>query len=284
MASLGKAKKLISWCLYVDPDNLQRLPEYLMGLKCNQRAARMHFPDWKLRLYVDKTLDQCPEMADYVRDLAHYGTPEIDLVQCREDSNPMVERFRALLDDTVDVVLVRDVDSILSRTDADLVNAWLEDDDDDIDVFRYREYQMNCRWSMGGGMGGRTRAFASHLDHLDVVKKRGRNQDEGVLAQMLSHIPLERQREVITRMTCEGTYMMMDSMHKQPKDCTVLWAVPFFDGERGWGYECHPELRGATVPQVVEWCKGASIRREHTGAHYEHHRDTIVKKTEGWVR
>lgn len=279
-------RKLISWCLYVDPENLRRLPEYLVGLRCNQRAARRWFPGWKLRLYVNSSLNDQPEVAEFVRDVSQYGTPEIELVQCREGKNPMVERFRALLEPDVDVCLVRDVDSILSKSDADRINAWLADDESD--VFRYREYQMDCKWSMGGGMAGKNRAFVGHFSPNEApsTDKLGRGEDEPVLANMLKHIPQSRQTEQVTRMLENGVYLFYSGDPRTPPSKSeVLWPVPFFDCLNGYA-DNHPDqcwLRNATQQGIVKWCETTRIRREHTGGHYEHHRTTLIDNSE-WVR
>ena len=62
------------------------------------------------------------------------------MIQCRDGLNPMVERYRPLVDQTIDVCITRDVDSILSKSDMEKVESWLMDDNSD--VLRYREHKM----------------------------------------------------------------------------------------------------------------------------------------------
>jgi hypothetical protein len=194
--------KVISWCLYVHEYNVRRLPEYLVGLRCNQRGARWWFPGWKLRLYVDGSLESNSDVGEFVKHVALYGEPKIDIFQCREGINPMVERYLPCLDEQVDVCLTRDVDSILSKTDADIVSEWL--DNDDSDVLRYREYEMTCDLTMGGGVGVKNRALRGKNVAPPNTTKMGRGHDEYVLAKLLKHIPSERQTEILTRMTEDG--------------------------------------------------------------------------------
>jgi hypothetical protein len=172
-------RKVISWCLYVD--NFSRLPEYLAGLRCNQRAARWYFPDWKLRLYVNGSL--C--VKEFVNEVAQFGSPEIELVPCRDGANPMVERFRVFLDDSVDVSIVRDLDGILSKQDACRVNAWL--DDDQSNVLAYREHEMSYK-AMGGGIGIKHRAVRGNDLAIRVVHTQGRGQDEPLLDRFLQRM------------------------------------------------------------------------------------------------
>jgi len=271
-------RKVISWCLYLDPKNKKRLPEYLVGLRCNQRAARVWFPGWDLRLYIDETVENSEEVAQFVKDVTEFGCPKIEVRKCREGLNPMLERYRPFFDDDVAVCIARDIDSILSKTDADLVNRWLEQDE--FDVLRYREYQMPCKWSMGGGIAVKTRAFTGKPDFREVprIKLLGRGHDEPALAKILEHIPEQRQSQIVTRMLDNGVYCLYANDEQKAK---VLWNVPFFDWECGY-LPNEPEtawLAQASLSQVVKFCADYKIRREHIGSHYDHHRIKIVQNT-----
>lgn len=120
----------------------------------------------------------------------------------------MVERYRGLVEQDVDVCIVRDLDSILSKSDANRINAWLKDDGSD--VFRYREYRMAYEWSMGGGMAGENRAFVHEflVTTAPSTSQLGRNFDERILASMFEHIRFSRQTVVTTRMLKNGVYMI----------------------------------------------------------------------------
>ena len=277
-------RKIISWCFYVDPNNARRLPEYLLGLRCNQRAARMWFRDWELRLYIDETVRANPKVAEFIKSTTEYGWPSIEVIQCRAGVNPMVERYRPMLENDVAVCLARDIDSILSKTDADLVDKWLADDGSD--VLRYREYQMMCKWAMGGGVGVKTRAFKGvDIAEVPLITKQGRGHDESALAKMLMKIPEARQTEIITRMLLNGVYCFYQPDSANTKEAKVLWPTPFFDCYNGYADNKRENwrLKDASHDVVVLFCEEAKIRREHMGGHWDHHRDALVNGSQ-WVR
>ena len=131
---------------------LIRLPEYLIGLRYNVKAAEKWFPDWELRLYIDKSVQNNLVLKSFVQKIATSSkTHPIQLIQCRDGLNPMVERYRPLVDQTIDVCITRDVDSILSKSDMEKVESWLMDDNSD--VLRYREHKQSENGGMGGGIG-----------------------------------------------------------------------------------------------------------------------------------
>lgn len=55
---------------------------------------------------------------------------DIEMIDCREGMHPMIERYLPLYDDTVEVFLARDVDSILSQADSVIVSDWLTKEHD----------------------------------------------------------------------------------------------------------------------------------------------------------
>ena len=275
--------KVISWCLYIDSDNINRLPEYLFGLRCNQRAARVWFPGWKLRLYIHASVRISPAVWKYVDEIASYGYPKIELIDCDVGKNPMTERYRPFVDDSVDVCIVRDLDSILSKVDADMVNQWLNNDN--MDVLRYREYQQEKSRAMGGGIG--IKCKITHDKKLvDSTSFGRRGYDECKLEHFLkNNTDYTRHIEVLTRMTMFGVYCLYNN---NINNATILWTVPFYDTIYGLacnqlGYEY---LECASIRQIVEHVKDLSIKREHIGAHYDHHNQTIIAfaTTHGWIR
>jgi hypothetical protein len=46
--------------------------------------------------------------------------------------HPMVERYHVFFDSNIHVSVVRDVDSILTKLDADIVNNWINDERYDV--------------------------------------------------------------------------------------------------------------------------------------------------------
>jgi hypothetical protein len=275
--------KVISWCFYVDCKNLERLPEYLVGLKCNQRAARLWFPDWKLKMYIDpKTKTDYPSVYQYVNEIAQYGEPPIELIDCRPDSHPLIERYRPFFDSDVSVCIARDVDSILSKTDADIVNVWINEKD--FDVLQYLEHWMSSRSIMGGGVGFKRNAVVAESiqKHYYSKEDRSRGFDEDIIAAILLEcVPKSRWKSYTTRMTNLGIYYLKKMDNTLPIDSTILWPVPFFDTSSGYAYE-YPGLKWLEtekdVGKITDYAKTVTIRREHTGSHWEQHHKTISDK------
>lgn len=287
--------KIISWCFYIDKDNenthmtLTRLPEYLMGLKCNQRAARLWFPEWKLRLYFDEEVKTIsPEIWNLVQDISIYGSPEIELVPCRPGHHPMIERYRPFIEEKDGVCIVRDLDSILSKTDADLVNLWLANQNSDL--LSYEEYLMSN--TMGGGVGIKMNRVKYSPSKGYTKHKNGRARDEPWLWQFLEENELLLNgTSYKTRMDCHGTYYIK-TRYVAPKVVTttavrkmkwieepVLWIVPFYDYYKGLFTETPLDFSS-----IVAQIRKLRIRPEHVGVH-RFHREEIIKKIHtGWCR
>ena len=84
-------RKVISWSLYINMDNLVRLPEYFCGLQYNIKAAEKWFPDWELRLYIDKSVEDNTMLKNAVDKIATSSkTHPIQVIKCRDGMNPMV--------------------------------------------------------------------------------------------------------------------------------------------------------------------------------------------------
>lgn len=296
--------RVISWCLYVDSSDVSRLPEYLVGLKCNQRAARLWFPGWELRLYVARSHPQENAVWEFVEKIAKHGDPVIRIIECDPEKHPMTERYRPFFDPNVRVCIVRDLDSILSKTDADLVNEWISDPQ--YDVLQYREYLMGNNSIMGGGVGFKTKglgplrgfkrcdkfqdqgdSFLTNLQdkYFNTPNKRGRNYDEIPLARcMLDLVFRHRWKTHVTRMTKTGAYYLMPKTGLAPRECEILWTVPFFDAEHAeaFRYPGMKFLETASLECIADYSENFPIRREHTGAHWSQHREAFSK--ERWFR
>lgn len=257
--------KIISWCLFVG--SLDRLPEYLIGLKCNQRAARRWFPGWELWLYIDESIKTNLEVYEFVKEIAEFGFPEIKLIDCFPNSNPMIQRYRPVYEKDV-IFIVRDLDSILSKSDADLVNAWVENEQSDI--LRYREYMMSSGLTMGGGYGLKTKSVNADIISFDYKNYRG--EDEIFSKQITNQISKERHTIIKTRMLINGIYCLNESI----ETATILWGIPFFYNIDGY-YENYS--RGYTIEELAKF----KIRREHCGFHYFHFREKIMENV-CWYR
>lgn len=297
---------MISWCLYVNNNDTSRLAEYLVGLRCNQEAARLFFPGWKLRLYVPQyflsengdgvnsedmeDFAKNRDVVEHVRGLSKQDPP-LELIAFRPGQNPMIERYRPFFDDidNVKACIVRDMDSILSKADADLVNAWLEDDTKD--VLWFREYLMQT-YPMGGGIGVKTRVMSGRkADMYLKCQDQGRGHDEPVLESVLCHCEENRITKVATRMLDNGVYCLyLGDENATARECPVLWSVPFFENETGRAseYPLFPtegehELLSffAPIKTIVSWCNWFPVKPQHL--YPQDYRDEVTHDLD-WVR
>lgn len=279
---------------------MERLPEYLAGLRCNQRAAKRWFPGWSLRLYISKLKAEGePELWSFIDEIAKFNDPPIEVYECDPNFHPTLERYRPFCDPTVALCIARDVDSILTKTDADIVNQWISDDR--YDVLQYREYMMNDDGIMGGGIGLKRSCFKLGCP-TEIVKKevtrfqsgelKGKGFDESSLAKFLkAYTDRPRWKSYITRMTEVGDYYLLpsadtDSLKLEPRDMVLLWTTPFFDIPKGFAY-CQPGfewLENANIARIVDYIKNVfTIRPEHTGSHWPQHSGKITMGKK-WTR
>jgi hypothetical protein len=218
-----------------------------------------------------------------VREIAEFGLPKIELVSSREKCNQAVERYRAFVDVDVDVCLVRDIDSILSKTDSDLVNNWLMDPTSDI--LRFWEYKMCFGMCMGGGIGLKKRSMRS-IQSIPFTERKTRGEDEQILNSILKNVEKSGETVVATRMLDNGTYcLFFENIANQDEDnAIILWTTPFFDLKKGYASSRKENswLEESTENCVL-FCKEQVVRREHVGAHLEQHREKIINCSK-WIR
>ena len=269
-------KKIISWCLYVE--DRSRRPEYLLGLRINQRAARKWFPGWSLRLYIDKSIKDDKDVYEYVLDLAKYGDPIIEIIEVDGTTNRTFDRYKPFFEKDVDVALARDIDSILSKKDAELVEKWLNDDNSY--VLRYREYQMGEDMPMGGGIGMK-RYFSDANIPFPQVQGECRGLDERNLRRLfLEHLDKGKITEHKTRMLESGVYCMYKEKNgNNLEDIEVLWPVPFYYKLKA---VCDQYIYDNSK-ELVDICKLLPIRPQHIYSHYTHHNKDYTDGY-GWVR
>jgi hypothetical protein len=284
-SSLVKEKFVFKLIFKLDSTSA-RLPEYLFGLKCNQRAARFWFPDWNLRLYIDSSVHENESVFNYLFDICEYGEPKIEMIPCRYGFNPTIERYRPFFEPNINVCLARDVDSILSKTDADYVKCWLDGKYGDVDILCYREYMQDPVSCMGGGISVKCPRFlGSNLFHSTPEFKYLRGVDEKQLERLLSRA---QAHHIITKMTGNGVYSVVDDTTCKPSDSQLLWTIPFFDTLNGYAHEYENcnwlNSSSTTIDQIVEFVKTLKIKREHIGAHWIQHSSKILLNTTLWIR
>ena len=281
--------KVISWCFFVNLENISRLGEYLVGLKCNQRAARWWFPGWQCRLYYDaKGLSCFQIIKTYIENICNNGTPAIEMLPVREGYPSINERYRPLFDPNVSVCIVRDIDSILSKPDADRVNDWLNNST--CKVLKYREHYMRPDYVMGGGICVKGHFLNEQKYIKPCSAKKG--DDERMLCNLLKDSEPAIQT-MVTRMTESGIYYIFDGNKFKPPCCQeLLWLIPFYDVTAGFAeYYRDDQLHmknPESITEIVEFSKKFPIKRELIGHHWFHHKTTIdntkLDTNEEWIR
>ncbi len=243
--------RIISWSLYINSKYIHRLGEYLFGLKCNIQAAKKWVPTFKCRLYYHSSVQDNLNIWQYVVDLCK----DVEMIKVREGYPTETERYRPLFEDH-EVTIVRDIDSILSKTDADYVNEWLQSSSK---IFYYSEYMMDHK-PMGGGVGVKGKLLNEALYIKPVRYNRG--DDEDVLANILD---LEKDKLIIyTRMSDNGVYYTYPEL-------MLLWTVPFYDALSGmlYNYDGCENLEH-DVDQILNYVIENNIKDEHINAHDYH--------------
>ncbi len=208
-------KKVISWCLYAG-DDVRFLPLFLVGLKKNIKAAAEFFPGWELWLHCGKLPAAMQLYVDEV--VAGSG---VQVIPNKYVDFPMVERYRPFYDPDVDVCIARDLDSVLSGKDAEIVNKWV--DDPASRVLQYREYLMaHDRAVMGGGVGVKGTLPEARPNAPD----ESRGYDERFLDELLNANVPDRAAwsEVVLRMDWHGSYYVY-SPDKKPCDSEAMWML-----------------------------------------------------------
>ena len=265
--------RVLSWCLYLNPNNVSRLGEYLMGLKCNVEAAQLWFPEWEYRLYVHEGVKNYPKVWQFITDVCQ----QVKLIMVREGYPTETERYRPLFEDN-EVTVVRDIDSILSKTDVDRVFAWLNTDSR---LLQYREYLMPEHYAMGGGL-----ALKGKLNHEELYIKPidyQRGQDEDMLSVLLVQIPIKEKTIIITRMINTGIYYLFNHVDQAPWEQTLLWPVPFYDSEAGMLHyypNCKPLKRD--IDGIVQYCLQTPIKTELIHSHI--HQEKYHLEDLRWIR
>lgn len=280
--------KVISWCFYVNPSNIKRLPEYLVGLKANKIAARWWFNDWKCRLYYDPlNLENYPEVGEYVKEICQNDLPVIEMIPVRKNYPLITERYLPFFEKDIQVSIVRDIDSILSYTDSCIVNKWLTESDSK--VLRYLEYKMKL-FTMGGGIAVRG-SFPPELDFtkvIDQIQYVGcvpiRGYDEDVMSDFFTSAVekniINDVYTIYTRMTENGIYYVKDTLQ-------ILWMIPFYETETG----CAHKLENGKYKKVktdatlsVIFSKERKVKSDLLLCHLQKNKFKVEQQYLEWVR
>lgn len=136
---------VFSFCLY-GPRN----PRYYSPLLENIQIIAQYFPDWKAYIYVGPDVD--PRYLVALRSYSNVVIRETGIA----GSKNMIHRFCAIDEPDVDLMLVRDADSLVHWRDRWAIHRFLEKPE--YVAHTIRDHRCHASWLMGGLWGIRKTA------------------------------------------------------------------------------------------------------------------------------
>jgi len=100
---------------------------YLRGLMVNIRLQRLLFPDWRIRVHLDKqTYEGFKRFWELLSEDVH--TNAIDIVICEDAplTKAMLWRLKPMFDENVEVFICRDIEAPLMYKDVQAVTQWID--------------------------------------------------------------------------------------------------------------------------------------------------------------
>lgn len=167
-------KNVISYSLFGEK------PIYWYGAIHNIDLFQFYYPNFICRIYVQQ--DVKPKLLHLLeREQSRNNSVEIVLMS---GDKGFFWRFLAAADNDVDICLVRDIDSRISRREVFLVKEWLESDKN---FHIIRDHKAHRKQIMGGTWGCRNGilrniGLSKSISRIDKV---GYSQDEKFLATWL---------------------------------------------------------------------------------------------------
>lgn len=224
--------KVISFVLYYNKEYLlghtRFILEYLSGLVLNAINIADKLPDWEMWVYVDTTAWDHQLCRMIVKWLLKKGLIKMKLIE-DISVNRMTSRYSPAYDPNVEITVVRDIDSVMTDLDFELIKEWENRDER---VLRYHEYKMGEGWCMGGGFGvkGTIKKMESSSKYCFQ-----RNEDEPFLKRTIDYneISLDQMWTIYTRMNVKGSYFRTDMYGKIHDENNQLLGNPFWYGPEG---------------------------------------------------
>lgn len=196
---------VFSFCLYGS-----RNPRYYTPLLENIQIVAQYFPDWKVYIYVAPDVD--PE---YITVLRSYSNVVLRPTGIRGEPN-MIRRFMAIDEPDVDLMMVRDADSLIHWRDRWAICRFLEKTD--YIAHTIRDHSHHTSLLMGGLWGLRKSSGLVMANEYDEYTKNptdlGVAHDQNFLGGRIYHriksrlwvhysegvlVHASRNREVIAR-------------------------------------------------------------------------------------
>ena len=118
-------KKVIAFSLYQAPDSWEKkmdtnYKKYLNGLKINMEDIKNYYSDWFVYLYHDENLDK--SLLDEFKSYDKFTPFEVT----DKSISAMQWRFLPNDDESVELFIVRDMDSRISQREVTSVNEWID--------------------------------------------------------------------------------------------------------------------------------------------------------------
>ncbi len=161
---------VFSYCLY-GPEN----PRYYGPMLKNIQILQIYFPDWKVYIYVAPDVPN--SMVDAMR---AYPTVVVKQTGITGPKN-MIERFFAIDEPDVDLMMVRDADSYVHGRDRWAINSFLKSG---YLAHTIRDHPDHTGWLMGGLWGIRKSAglrirdlYASYVEDTSYGHRVSHDQN-----------------------------------------------------------------------------------------------------------
>ena len=167
-------KKIISFSLYGDREI------YYSGTETNIREIERIYPEWTCRIYCTENVPNLQKLIDDER---------CEVVVLKSEIFPMYWRFFAIDDPTVDIVSIRDADSVVSEKEALAVRDWEQSEKTFHTMHDADSPAAHMKVAMGGmwGMKCKNKMGMTNLINL-YAKSRDYNWQYSQDQEFLEHV------------------------------------------------------------------------------------------------
>jgi len=151
--------------------------KYQHGAVLNAKGARQYYPHWNCRFYCGESISESTKIK-----IRSFGAETVD-VDGREDPSAMFWRFRPVLENGINTLIVRDCDSRFSDRELFTVNEWLSSESN---LHIMRDHPSHNAPILGGLWGAKTDVFDLVASGLENYRPRGEyGEDQRFLARSL---------------------------------------------------------------------------------------------------
>lgn len=166
---------VISFSLYGDN------PIYTIGAIRNAELAKIHFPDWMVRIYHDATVPS--DILERLKELNNVQLIEMFYENSKGGFLRSIWRFFTLFDKNVNYFISRDCDSRISERDKIAVDEWITSGKD---FHIVRDHPHGHGWVINAGMwGGKCNPSIDLYPIIESFCNSSQNLYEKTLDQIL---------------------------------------------------------------------------------------------------